>query len=146
MSTNEKPVKGPEPISAEAPLSEKKGVMITPRQRQEYINQARDWWDKTGRHMVSQENNMDDTKRKFRGGGNAPGILTTGAREVVIPSGILNGRMFHNLTPIERARIVKVWMHHFTEFKFPDLTQREHDLMLNELRDLKKSGGLFAEH
>lgn len=113
-----------------------KGVFITPRQRQYYIDQARDWWNRTGRHMVSQEKNSERTKRKFREArAGAPAILTHGVKENVIPSGILNGKMYDNLRPEERGRVLKIWMHHYTPFKFPDLTKREHDLRLESVTE-----------
>lgn len=115
------------------PAEEKKGVFITPKQRQDYLARAADWWDRTARHMVSQEKNSERTKRRFREAtALAPAILTTGAKEVVIPSGILNGRMFNNLAKHEQARVLKIWMHHFTPFQFPDLTERERELALEQ--------------
>jgi hypothetical protein len=33
--------------------------------------------------------------------------------------------MFDNLTPRERSQVLKVWMHYYTEFKFPDLTEKD---------------------
>jgi len=104
----------------------KKQVLITPKQRQAYIISAREWWDTKGRHMVAQKGNEERVGGKFRAGtGNAPGIRTTGSKEKVLPSGILNGKMFDNLTPRERSQVLKAWMHYYTEFKFPDLTEKD---------------------
>ncbi len=112
---------------------EKKGVFITPKQRQEYINSAAAWWDGTGRHMVSQEKNSERAQRKFReASAVSAAIITTGPKETVIPSGILNGRMFHNLTPNEKGRVLKIWMHNFTPFQFADLSKREQELQLED--------------
>lgn len=111
---------------AEPEKKVKKQVFITPAQRQQYLLKAREWWDKKGRHMVAQNANEERTKVKFRAGtGIAPAIKTTGNREKVLPSGILNGKMFDNLNPRERSHILKVWLHYYTEFKFPDLTEKD---------------------
>lgn len=104
----------------------KKQVMITPKLRQQYILNAREWWNTKGRHMVAATANEERVGGKFRAGtGSAPGIKTTGNKERVLPSGILNGKMFDNLTPRERAQVLKVWMHYYTEFKFPDLSEKD---------------------
>jgi len=111
---------------ATAPAASKPRVFITPEQRRVYLVQARDWWDKKGRHMVAATFNEERAKPKFRAGtGNAPGIKTTGSREKVLPSGILNGKMFDNLNPRERSQVLKAWLHYYTEFKFPDLTEKD---------------------
>lgn len=76
--------------------------------------------------MISSVANEERVGGKFRAGtGSAPGIKTTGNKERVLPSGILNGKMFDNLNPRERSQVLKVWMHYFTEFKFPDLTEKD---------------------
>jgi hypothetical protein len=119
------------PADQPAPVNGKKSYMITPKLREQYIRQAEDWWNRTARHLVSQEKNSERTDRRFRAAkAGGPAIITTGEKQVVVPSGILNGKMFHNLTDAERAQVLKVWMHSYTPFQFADLAQKEKDLLL----------------
>lgn len=111
----------------------KRQFMITPKLREQYLQQAAQWWNTTGRHLVDKEKNTERGKRKFREArAGAPAIMTQGAKEVVIPSGILQGLEFDRLAADERARILKVWMHNNTPFQFPDLVERERQLLLEQ--------------
>lgn len=83
----------------------------------EAINKARIWWETLGRHELSKQlnkqSNVEEVGRVVKPGtGRSPGFTVAGSREVVVPSGILQGLPWDQLTKQEQTNVVRQW-HHF---------------------------------
>ncbi len=75
--------------------------------------EARRWWNSIGRALVRREANIEIQRRV------GPGIIVRG-REKVLPSGILAGAPWDELTPGEQEKVVAAWRANFG----PTLTGR----------------------
>lgn len=104
---------------------------IPEKRRAAIVKAAARWWDNTARHLVNKRFDLEETGRKVKtGSGNAPGIVVQGNIVPTIPSPLLLGQEWDRLTPRERGQVLKVYMHNFTEYKFPDLDERQNALAI----------------
>ncbi len=74
------------------------------------IATARQWWDRRGRYLISREFNVDEYRPKVATGSKgAPGFKVDKLESPRLPSGILEGMPFQELTPHEQHRVIYVW-------------------------------------
>ena len=102
----------------------------------EACRRAEQWWMQGGRHMMSQQlnkaGNVEEIGRRFSAAGaNTPAILVKGSMEPVIPSGILRGLPWDELTSGEQLRIVKVWHREHIVSPLLGLARQQGTLTLN---------------
>ncbi len=74
------------------------------------IRLAEQWWDKTGRHLMSKKFNEAEQGRKFLPStDNAPALVMQGEKIGVIASGILKAYPWDMLTRREKLHVTKTW-------------------------------------
>lgn len=100
-------------------------------------NVARRWWDDVGRGLISRQINPDDTETRVRTGGPAPAIVSRQIVDAKIPSGILNGLAFDQLTEREQLRVIACFQYAHERERYPD---RRHDQGENRAKRLKLDG------
>lgn len=103
----------------------KKGLMRSGMAPKEAIFRARNWWDKIGRKIVRIQFNQEYQGGSFKpSSGKAPGVKVSPTLAHVVPSGILKGLPWAQLTKPEKFRVAKEW--HDTEYmmNFPLLEQK----------------------
>lgn len=103
---------------------------IPEKRKAAIVKAAAKWWDETGRRLVKKRFNLEEQGRKVVAGGSSPGFVIAGNVVPTIPSPLLLGQPWDDLTPRERGQLLKVYMHNFTEYKFPDLDERQHALAI----------------
>jgi hypothetical protein len=103
---------------------------IPEKRKAAIVKAAAKWWNETGRRLVNKRFDLEETGRKVKAGGNAPGVVIAGEVNPTIPSPLLLGQPWDDLAPRERGQILKVYMHNFTEYKFRDLEQRQNSLAI----------------
>jgi len=103
----------------------------------EACKRAEQWWmDYGGRHMLSKElnkvSNVEEIGRRFTPAGKkTPAILIKGSMEPVIPSGILRGLPWDELTSDEKLRIVNVWHREYIVSPLHGMARQQGTLTLN---------------
>ena len=78
----------------------------------EAISLASRWWDKSGRHAIPANFNIEQTVKTRPSTGKFPAIAIR-SQETVLPANILNGVPWDGLTDAERRQIVRVYHHFF---------------------------------
>lgn len=96
------------------------GCTLTAR---EVVAMTEKWWDKTGRHLMGKESNLErvDTFKGAKGG--APAIRIRGTAEVVIPSKVLQALPWAELDRRDRAAVVKAWLSQYRQVYGPDASR-----------------------
>lgn len=84
----------------------------------EAVKMAEAWWQRAGRYAMKKVANRERVGRKFLPAsaglsGGSTAILIQGEDVDVIPSGILRGLEWDQLTRREQLQVVKHWHHHF---------------------------------
>ena len=90
----------------------------------EAVRLAADWWDKTGRHLMSKTANREQRNTFKAGNGSAPAIRVKDKGEVVLPSKVLQGFPWDELSRREKASVVRAWLKEYrvwypAELKLP---------------------------
>ena len=76
----------------------------------EAIARAAAWWDRIGRHGVKASNFNQVLIQKVHAQGRGP-LLKRTDKEQDLPSGILRGLQWDELSKVEQKEIVKAWHH-----------------------------------
>lgn len=77
----------------------------------EAIAKAEKWWNEYRGAVAGHFNVHQDAPRVRAAANGAPGIVIKGEIVETVPSGILSGRPWRDLTLEERREIVKIWHH-----------------------------------
>lgn len=102
---------------------------ISDKVKRELLEKAAAWWDTRGSRLINRKFN---TERKDRVSVSkaGPGIVVRGDETPVLSSGILMGLPWDSLKMDERAQVLEVYMHNFTEFKSPRLEARSQSIVI----------------
>lgn len=80
--------------------------MLSERNKREIRSEAAKWWDARGRTLIPKYLNENQGAPSVRIGGTGPTIIVKKAKEADLNNGILMGRPWAELTPIEQANVM----------------------------------------
>ena len=95
------------------------GILDTGMSAKEAVERASDWWDRFGRHQIPQAFNTETKVQHRKSVGDFPAIVLR-KTETVIPAGLLEGKVWDDLTQDEQRQVVKAWHHFFV--RVPQMT------------------------
>ena len=92
------------------------GILDTGMSAKEAVERAEGWWEKYGRHHMPKDFNTETIVKHRKA---VPGFGFLGfpavilrKTETVIPAGLLEGKVWGELTQDEQRQVVKMWHHY----------------------------------